>query len=64
MGDVMFVVGIWRADPFLVVAVGPSGSVDPSAEIETLQRHQVVAANLVFRGHLVKLCGKKTGEVA
>ena len=59
----MVVRGVWRANPFLVAAVDVTGSVDPSSEIEILQRHQVVAANLVFRGHLVKLCGKKTGEV-
>ena len=54
----MVVRGVWRANPFLVAAVDVTGSVDPSSEIEILQRHQVVAANLVFRGHLVKLCGK------
>ena len=60
----MVVRGVWRANPFRVVAVDVTGFVVPSSEIEILQRHQVVAANLVFRGHLVKLCGKKTGEVA
>eukprot|EP00964_Phaeocystis_antarctica_P057263 scaffold33864_cov71-Phaeocystis_antarctica.AAC.3 len=47
--------GIWRADPPLVLAVNITRPVDPSAEIEVLQRHQVIAANLVLRGHLVKL---------
>ena len=57
----MAVGGIWRADPFLVGAVNVTGSVDPGAEIEIFQRHKVVAANLVFRGHLVKLCGEEKG---
>merc|ERR1719272_1506297 len=44
--------GIWRTDPPLVrLAVDITKPVDPNAEIESeiLQRHQVVAANLVFR---------------
>ena len=45
-----------------MLAVDVTGSVDPSAEIKTLQRHQVVAASLVFRGYLVKLCGGKRGR--
>ena len=53
--------GIWRADPPLVLAVDIIGPVDPSAEIEILQRHQVVAANLVLRGHIVKLYRGKWG---
>ena len=57
----MAVGGIWRADPFLVGAVNVTGFVDPGAEIEIFQRHKVVAANLVFRGHLVKLCGEEKG---
>ena len=56
----------WRFDPFQVrravrvtvytkMAVDITGFADPNAEIEILQRRQVVAANLVFRSHLVKL---------
>ena len=37
------------------MAVDITGFADPNAEIEILQRRQVVAANLVFRSHLVKL---------
>ena len=55
------VVRIWRADPPLVLAVNSTEFVDPSAEIEILQRHHVVAANLVFRGHLVKLYREMDG---
>ena len=61
--------GIWRADPSQVVAVDISiiiiiimGVVEPSTEVEILQRHQVVAANLIFRGHLVKLYRGKWGR--
>ena len=65
----------WRSDPFQVrravevavytqMAVDVTGFADPNAEIEILQRRQVVAANLVFRSHLVKLRGAcKTEEV-
>ena len=53
--------GIWRADPSIVLAVDIARPVDPNAEVEILQRHQVVAANPVFRGHLVKLYRGDTG---